>query len=217
VRVVYVEDDDFTRMTTAALLRDLGHEVLAALPGSVGLMDALDSASVDVAVLDLDLGGGPTGLDLAVAVRRRSPKTGVLVLSTYADPALLGVDGPLPPRTLYAVKRTLRSPEQLNEAIELTGDPIRLDESGLPQWWNQGAELPRLRASQIELLRDVAEGWTNAEIAARRSVREEAVEKSVQRLARALGVDTQASGNPRVLMTLAYVQMAGGAPGGDRG
>ncbi len=214
MRVVYVEDDDYTRMTTAALLRELGHAVVAELPGASGLMAALDTADADVAVLDLDLGGGPTGLDLAVAVRRRSPKTGILILSTYADPALLGVDAPLPPRTLFAVKRALASPEQLDEAIELAGDPIRLGETGLPGWWNASARMPRLRASQVELLRDVAEGWTNAQIASRRGVREEAVEKSVQRLARALGVDTGGPRNPRVMLTQAYVRLSGSAIGG---
>ena len=81
IGVLLVEDDSFTRSTLAAALERHGIVIAHAL-GSAREALAL-AALPDVAVLDLDLGPGPTGIDLAVALRERAPAIGLVLLVAF--------------------------------------------------------------------------------------------------------------------------------------
>ena len=84
-----VEDDDFTRSTVVSALQIQGVDVVCET-GSVGpAMKLADGLKPDAVILDLDLGAGPTGMDLAIGLRRRYPKLGIVLLTTFEDPRLL--------------------------------------------------------------------------------------------------------------------------------
>jgi DNA-binding response OmpR family regulator len=69
LRVMVVEDDDFTRTTVVGALQIQGIDVISQT-GSVGpAMKLAQQLKPDAVVLDLDLGAGPTGMDLAIALR----------------------------------------------------------------------------------------------------------------------------------------------------
>ena len=70
-RVVIVDNDAFTRTTLAAALSGNNFEVVAAIGKASQCLALPDLNTVHVALLDLDLGDGPTGLDLAKALRER--------------------------------------------------------------------------------------------------------------------------------------------------
>lgn len=216
MRIVYVEDDAYTRITTAALMRECGHEVVAALPSTAGLRNVLSNGSCDVVVLDLDLGPGPTGLDVAISVRRIAPRVGILILSTYPDPRLLTDDPVLPPRTSYVTKRLVRTPELLDEALNIAANPADNRSISDLAAFDPTNVMPTLRRTQVNLLREVAEGWTNAEIADRQGVGIDAVEKSIQRLARRLKIRSGNRSNSRVLLAQAYTLICGAPGGGNR-
>ena len=63
---------------------------------------------------------------------------------------------------------------------------------------------------QLDTLRMLAEGMTNAEIAAARGVSTNTVERAVARIAVILGVQSNGPGNVRVLLARAYLAMARG-------
>jgi DNA-binding NarL/FixJ family response regulator len=64
--------------------------------------------------------------------------------------------------------------------------------------------------SQLSIMRAVAEGLTNAEIARRRNVSERAVEQMMRRIAQRLSLQSEASTfNQRVQITRAYLEMTG--------
>jgi DNA-binding NarL/FixJ family response regulator len=71
-----------------------------------------------------------------------------------------------------------------------------------------GAIAP-LNEGQWEILRLVAAGYTNAEIARRRSLTEDAVNKAVTRLVKQLDIPLSKEGNTRVLLTQAYNRITG--------
>jgi CheY-like chemotaxis protein len=108
MKILIVEDDPFTRSTLAGALSHEGVEV-ALSTGSAGeAMEFVKNQVVDAALLDLDLGIGPTGLDLAHALRRRLPEVGLVLLSSFADPRLTGRNLPdLPLGASYIEKRTI--------------------------------------------------------------------------------------------------------------
>lgn len=202
-RVLIVEDDGFTRMLLRSQVEQLGHTVTADAASATRALTAVASAAPDVALLDLDLGRGPTGIDLAFALRERFAQIGIVLLTSYADTRLIGDQRPLPPGTLALVKRSLEEPNQLDDALCMAlasplGSERAVDHSRI-----------RLSDGQIEILRLVANGFSNAEIAKRRTLSESAVIKAVGRLVDQLGLQPQPGDNQRVLLTQAYFRLTG--------
>lgn len=206
VRVLLVDDDPFTRVTLRALLEGMGYDVVADASTARQALDRAAACRPSLAILDLDLGEGPTGIDLAHALRRHLPRIGILMLSTYTDPRFIGSNQQrLPEGTRYLVKRSISDEGILREALtELTSAegshgspaPLETDEYNLSQ-------------SQIEVMRLVAAGLTNSEIAARLVIEEGSVEKAIARIIKQLGIKADRSQNQRVLISREYMTMIG--------
>lgn len=208
--VLIVEDDPFTRATLATTLESLGFDVVAAeAQASRGLAAAKDTSPA-VAVLDLDLGEGPTGIDLAHRLRDLLPTIGIVVLSTYAEPRLMGhSQAALPVNAIYLVKRTVTDPEILARAVRMSVDAEVLA-GATPAAAAEGADvIEKLTDQQIDLMRLVAAGYSNAEIARRRSVEVPTVEKAMARLIRQLNLKGHADINQRVLIAQKYYELTG--------
>lgn len=208
LRVMVVEDDGFTRMLLCTQLRDLGHLVIGDGASASEGMRIAEQSDPEVAIIDLELGRGPTGMDLAYALRRAVPAVGILMLSTYLDSRLIGDDRPLPPGAVYLVKRAVQHPQTLDSAIRMAWEhePVPGNWTGVA---GQPHRLPRIRGGQLEILRLVAEGYSNGEIARRRSLTEAAVGKAISRLCGQLGITAATSDNQRVLIAQAYFRLAG--------
>ena len=67
----------------------------------------------------------------------------------------------------------------------------------------------RLSDNQVEIMRLVAEGFSNAEIGRRRHLTDAAVEKAIARLIKQLELQPGRNDNPRVLVTQAYFALIG--------
>lgn len=195
--VLVVEDDAFVRATITTALRFHEFDVVASVGTAVEAIEAFRANEPDVALLDLDLGGGPTGADLAVGMRRLDPDIGIVFLTSFEDPRLLDTRlSTMPERCGYVVKQSLEDTRFLAEALHGAGD---VD------------EVPRvdLTESQIETLRLLASGLSNTEIARLRVVELSSVEKAISRTAAALGLDKDQTTNQRVALARAYYRMAG--------
>lgn len=202
-RVLIAEDDSLTRTTMAAALEAGGLKVVGVAPTAAIALRLFDEHGADVALLDLDLGSGPSGLDLAVELRRRDPSIGLVVLTSFDDPRLLDPTlTEIPPGTIYLRKRQVSSVTDLKDAI---GQAIR--QPGRP------ADTSELRTNDltdanIALLKDITRGLTNAQLAQSRGISVSAVEKSIRRLAASLGI-SDATGNQRALLIQSYNRMIG--------
>lgn len=199
-RLLIVDDDDFSRTTVAAALAGQGLEITATASGVVEAM-SVDCTEVDVAVLDLDLGEGPTGIDLAHALRRSNPAVGIVLLTSFSDPRLLASSvRDLPIGSTYVVKQSLRDIRILTEAVSAAA----LGEA-------TPAATPRVPLSdaQVETLRLVAYGLSNAEIARVRVVTEKSVEQAIKRASVALGIESTPTSNQRVALARAFFSLTG--------
>lgn len=204
-----VEDDDFTRVMIVNAISAAGYSVLysSATPGDT--LNFCKKTPVNVAVLDLHLGPGPTGIDLARALRTHSSETGIVLLTSYEDPRLMRANLPAPPPgTVFVQKKTISSINRLSEAIERAASEVQLAQlrAFRPP---KASPINRLTDSQIDTLRYMARGLSNAEIAKRRFVTEKSVELSIARLARAVGVERHPSTNQRVLIARLYFNALG--------
>lgn len=202
--VLIVEDEQFTRTMVNVALQALGFHVVGLCTTAQEALNAVEQRTVDVAILDLDLGPGPSGVDIAHALRSVKPTIGLMLLTTFTDPRLHDPnERPLPQGTRYLVKTQLDDPELLRSTI--------IDAKQNPMKGAINAITPsRLTSLQLEILRLVAMGYANSEIAQAQGVTDKAVERTVQRICEALQLSEQ-PGNRRVLLTRAYTELTGKA------
>lgn len=202
--VLIVDDDDFTRMALVAVVGSLDYEVVGQGATVVQGMDAARASRIDVALVDLDLGEGPTGIDLAHGLRGLQPDVGILILSSYADPRLIGRRSrPLPDGAEFLTKQELGDPQILGAAL------ARVRDMGRQLTASPRTSTHDLTESQIEIMRLISTGLSNAEIARRMWISEDGVNRAVTRLVKQLGLEVTKEKNPRVLIARAYADLAG--------
>lgn len=205
LRVVVVDDHKLTANSIGDALERHGMLAVARTHSAADAIEACSSAVPDALVIDLDLGPGPTGIDVALEVRRHHRKMGVVILTGYEDPRLLDSRLPaLPPACVYMVKQKLDDTTDVVEAVHLA---IQL----INRPGDKASAKPRvsLTDSQVDILRLVASGLSNQAIAARLSLTLSAVEKAINRLAKKLEVDSELGVNIRVGLTHRYLDMVG--------
>ena len=109
--VLVLDDDPLTRVSVAAALgaREGVTVVCEASTASQGVNFVKDNR-VDVAFLDIYLGPGPTGIDVAWALRQIHPAIGIVFLTSLTDPRILG-EGyrGVPKGSVYLVKSEVTS------------------------------------------------------------------------------------------------------------
>lgn len=207
MRVALVEDDAFTRLTVASSLRAQGIQVVIDTGSASEALQEFDKAKPHVALLDLHLGKGPTGIDLANAFRSQAPNIGIVFLSSFEDPRLLNPSlPPLPFRSVYLHKNNISDIWNILEALKISIDKTERISTGVKA---TSSPIAALTDVQLETLRLMAQGLSNVEIAKRRSVTEKSVELAISRLAKTLGVEKDATINQRVHMANVYFRALG--------
>lgn len=207
-RVLVVDDHAFARATLTAALAGRGIDVRGAGTAREAHAMALESRP-SVALLDLDLGPGPTGIDLAHALRKALPALGVCILTSFRDPRLAGSGLPaLPVGSLYLCKADVEHIDTIVAAISLLEHAPLARRAPL-----QMATGPTvaLTDTQIDVLLLVGEGITTAEIAERRGVSTGAVEQTIARICERLDIPKNATRNQRVQLVQALHRLRGQA------
>jgi DNA-binding NarL/FixJ family response regulator len=207
--VLLVEDDVFTRSTLSAALVGANFEVKAQVGKASDAVDAVKRFSIDVAIIDLDLGAGATGIDIAIALREHNPVIGIIILTSYTDPRVMNPHSRvLPKGSKFLTKSNLTDFAPLVRTIlELKALPL----SGKTE---KRSEKVDFTANQLIVLQRVAEGLTTKEIASRTGVSEKAVEGTISRLHSMLDLQKDSSSNPRVQLARAYFALSGKKPPG---
>ena len=202
--VLLVEDHDFTRVTVQAALASRGINVRAYATAREALAD---DSEVDAAVLDLDLGVGPTGIDLAQALRDKRPQIGLVLLTSYADPRLASTALPVLPRgCAYVCKESVADLSYLIEAIQAV---VRAPLASRANNVRFAPESVPLTDAQIEVLALVASGATTAQIAEQRGVTAGAVEQTIARISERLGIPRTEGTNQRILLVREFHRLCG--------
>lgn len=210
VKIVVVEDHVLVREGTAELLqRDPGLRVLGQAGSAEEALELLSDLRPDIALVDVEL-PGMNGIALARTVAERGLPTRVLILSAYDDYAYVigaleaGVAG-------YLLKTS--SAQELAAAVRTAaGGALVLDEvlsRRLTHRWRSGPgrTSPSLTARETEVLRLIAQGLPNKQIATQLGLGLRTVESHVSSLLGKLGV------NSRTEAALYAVSRQGALPG----
>lgn len=206
-RLILVEDDSFTRATLGDALALHGFDVRARVGTAFEAIEAQHIHDPQVALLDLDLGVGASGIDVAIALREKNPKIGIVFLTTYKDPRLINSNMPsLPEGAIFLNKLEMNSTAKI--AIQISLAIVKpLAKRSLP--WVRRGPLSSMSSIQIEILKDVADGLSTSEIARKRGVTEQAIDKSINRISKNLGIPKSADSNLRVQIVRAYFKNKG--------
>ena len=218
IRVVVAEDNALLREGLGRLID--GHpelELVGAAEDLPGLLGLVDEVEPDVVVTDIRM--PPTGTDegirAAATIREQRPSVGVVVLSQYAEPpyalALLA-DGSA--GRAYLLKERVAGVDELVTAIvEVANggsviDPAVVEVLVAANARNRPSDLDRLTNREREILAEMAQGKSNAAIAAALVLSERAVEKHSNSIFSKLGLSEEKDLNRRVKAVLLYLSEA---------
>lgn len=206
--LLLVEDHAFSRTTMEAALRSRGYAVNACGSASAAMVTARESPP-DIAVLDLDLGGGPTGLDVAIALREHSSTVGLVILTGFRDPRLAARGlPPLPRGAAYVCKADVDDFTALDRLLRsVHKEPLKLR----PVEASATGPTAGLTDHQVDVLLAVAEGYTSAQIAAERGTSVGAVEQTITRICERLGIEREEGLNRRAQLVQVVSQSRIGA------
>lgn len=205
--VVVVENESLLRDLIARSLEGAGFSVSTAA-NAADAKRAVKAADPDACVVDIELGSGPNGFDFADYLGRESPDVGVVFLTNLPDPRFVDRDlKTVKQNQAYLRKSQLVDSKELVEAVNAV-----LKETNVAKYRHDQSEnrpLAELSRRQISVLKLVADGYSNAQIAEVRGTTVRAVEGMISRIFQSLGVDAQGSGNARVEATKLYLSAAG--------
>lgn len=212
MRLVIAEDSVLLRAGLVRLLTDRGHDVIAAVTDADTLVAAVGRHEPDGVITDVRMPPTQTdeGLRAAIEIRRRWPTIVVLVLSQYVEPRyateLLTGDT----RGLgYLLKDRVADVREFLDALDrLESGRTILDPDIVTEVLARSRQRDRLRSltgREREVLTLMAEGRTNAAIAADLVVSAGAVEKHITSIFTKLDLPRTDDDHRRVLAVLAWL------------
>jgi len=213
MRVVLADDSLLLREGVERLLTEAGFEVAGSSGTAEDLLRHVGLYKPDVAVVDIRMPPTHTdeGLRAAQQIRERYPGVGVLVLSQYVEPAYaMELLADSAEGVGYLLKDRVSDLEEFAAAVRRVGeggsalDPAIVSE--LVGRRRRDDPLAELTPREREVLELMAEGRSNAAIAARMVVTERAVEKHVTSIFQKLRLPASERDHRRVLAVLAFLQ-----------
>jgi DNA-binding NarL/FixJ family response regulator len=219
LRVVLAEDHYLVREGTRRLLEDSGAvETLAAVSTASELLDAVGRLTPDAAITDIRMppGHNMEGIEAAHRIRAAHPGVGVVVLSQHADPEYAnellrhGAGG-----LAYLLKDRLGDVGELVRALRTVVeggsviDPAVVDAMLADRAQQERSPLAELTPRELDVLREMARGMTNAGIAETLIVSESSVEKYVRAIFMKLGLSQERQHHRRVKAVLTFLRAEG--------
>ena len=219
MRAVIAEDNYLVREGLRRLLEDSGEvDVLACVGSAPELLDAVRRLGPDVVLTDIRMPPGHhmEGIDAAHAIRSTHPGTGVVVLSQHTDDSYamaLFADGSA--GLGYLLKDRVGDLEDLVHALREVRaggsviDPAIVDALVRRRRQDASSPLTALTTRELDVLREMARGRTNAGIEASLHLSASTVEKHVNAIFTKLGLSEQPV-HRRVAAVLTFLES--GAP-----
>lgn len=213
--VAVADDGALFREGLQLLLGAAGHTVVGGVEDGDRLLELLERTPVDVAILDIRMPPGPEGgLDTAARIRRRHPGVGLLLLSQHAEAHYLfqllevGTE-----RIGYRLKDQVAGVAVLADTLvriaagEIVIEPVLAANLVNRPGPAAPGPLAELNEREREVLRLMAEGRSNAGIAAALFVSVKSVEKYIASIFTKLDLPAEpAAHHRRVLAVLAYLR-----------
>jgi DNA-binding NarL/FixJ family response regulator len=222
IRVVVAEDAFLVREAVTRLLSDTPDvETVAAVADRATLMATVEAERPDVVVTDIRM--PPTdsdeGIRVAAELRASHPRTGVVVLSQYAEPAYVlkllenGSSG-----RAYLLKERVHHRGQLVDAVRAVHeggsfiDPKVVELLARTRERSGDSRLTVLTPRERETLAEIAQGKSNEAIAESLVLTKRAVEKHINAIFMKLDLASAPDVSSRVKAALLFLAETDGPP-----
>jgi DNA-binding NarL/FixJ family response regulator len=215
LRVAIGEDDVLLREGIARILTDAGLDVVAQSGDADDLLRRALAHRPDVVITDVQMPPRreDDGLQAAMELRRREPRTGILILSQFCEPAyVMQLVGERPEGVGYLLKERVGDVTSFVDAVaRVAAGGSALDPEVVARMLGRhvrGDPVGRLTVRERAVLAGMAEGRSNLGIAQSLSVGQASVEKHVTAIFRKLGIAPADTEHRRVQAVLTYLRTA---------
>lgn len=216
LRVLVINDDAFELATLSAALRLHTINVVGEANNLAVAENLFRSLQPEVLVIDIQF-DGQEAISLVKKLRKLNPALGIVITTACPDIRLLGLTAKdLPVGSQLILKKSISNLEVIADSIR---NAMTIAESKSSAAWvdSQGSShenafasvLSAMTDTQIETLRLVATGLSNAEIGRVRFVSEKSVEQIVARIAGHFAITPDRTRNLRVLIAGHYYKWIG--------
>jgi len=215
-RVLILNDDAFELSTLSAALRLHSVNVIGEARTISIAENLFKSLQPDVIIIDIQF-GSENGVSLTRALRKDKPDLGLIFMTSCPDLRLLGLkENDFPYGSKIILKKSIADLIVIKDSIELSTNLSTTKEK--VAWINSHGSLhenaftsvlSEFTDIQIETLRLLATGLSNAEIGRTRFVSEKSVEQIVARIAQHFNFLPDRTKNLRVLITGEYFKWLG--------
>ena len=213
MRIVIAEDAAIMRDGLTQTLTRRGHDVLAAVADAGALRAAIEQHRPDVAIIDVRMPPTHTdeGLRAAKEINQYFPEVGVLVFSQYIEAqAAAELFASAPAGAGYLLKDRVADVSDFIDALtRIAQGGTVLDPEVVRQLIQAGRRTDTLAAltpREREVLSLIAQGRSNAAIAAALFISPKVVEKHVANIFDKLGLVPSDSDNRRVIAAITYLE-----------
>ena len=215
-RVLVINNDAFELATLSAALRLHTINVIGEANNLAVAESLFRSLQPEVLVIDIQF-DGQEAITLVKKLRKLNPALGIVFTTACPDLRLLGIASKdIPLASLLILKKSISNLEVIATSIRNsisiaeTKSPVAwVDSQGSPHENAFASVLGAMTDTQIETLRLVATGLSNAEIGRVRFVSEKSVEQIVARIAGHFAIAPDRTRNLRVLIAGHYYKWIG--------
>lgn len=202
--LIIVDDDSYSRTLLATALKGVGFDIVLSTGSASESFEPFSSRQVDLALIDLDLGRGPNGKDVAYKMRELQPNIGLVLITSFTDHRAAGDPWRVLPIGMRHITKTTL--EDINQLVKIL---LLAKSKPLAKVNNQKNKESPLTDNQIELLRLINMGFSNQEIARQLHISVSGVEKTISRINHILNFDQDNSLNPRIALVRYFSKLTG--------
>lgn len=215
-RVLVVIDDGFELSTLVPALQLHEMDIIGEARSESVALTLLNRLQPDVVLLDMHI-AGISAIKIAVKIRKSKPKVGIVILESCSDVRLLGdrhIDIPVGTKVILKKSAT----DLLVLCAAIADSKVSADEKHEVSWINGNVAikerslhglLAHLTDVQVQTLRLVADGLTNAQIGRVRYVSEKSVEQIISRVAQEFNIQQDHDRNMRVQLVNEFYKWLG--------
>ncbi len=215
-RVLVINDDAFELATLSAALRLHTINVVGEANNLAVAENLFRSLQPEVLIIDIQF-DGQEAISLVKKLRKLNPTLGIVITTACPDIRLLGITAKdLPIGSVLILKKSISNLEIIATSIrgamevaESKSPAAWVDSHGSPHENPFASVLSSMTDTQVETLRLVATGLSNAEIGRVRFVSEKSVEQIVARIAGHFAITPDRTRNLRVLIAGHYYKWIG--------
>ena len=208
-RVIVVEDEPtFRQMLLSQLSRDPQIDVIGEAASGEQAVVLADTLDPEVMLMDIELGGGMTGIQAGHTIKAQRPSMGIVLLSNHrAKQFIVNMAG-----WSYLLKKNVRDLDAVARAIKgaawglIVVDP-EVTESLQPK---SDSPLARLEAEELKALELLAQGFSEQAIAEQMGAREDIVVDALSRVFFKLGITSDGRIDPKVTAVRTYLDYTRG-------